>query len=414
MHNFTFGDAVVPSETSVPAGEKLPVAPAPAQSRPATLGEALRGRSNALGLIRLVLAALVIVDHAFPLGGFGADPVWALTKGQASLGLLAVGGFFAISGYLIAKSGMSGDIVQFLWRRFLRIFPAFWTVLLVTALVVAPVLWVVSGENIANFFGAAPHGPVKYLSTNWTLHIGSYGIGDLLKDTTPYGEQVGRSVFNGSLWTLAYEWACYLLIGVLLAFGILARARIVVPIITAFLFVLQVVQLANPDAVATIIPILDSQYQLSLTLTFMVGACLAVYSRSIPFDDWLGILSGIALVASLRFGGFTTVGVVAGAYFVMYLGARLPSSVHWIGAKNDYSYGIYIYGFLVQQLLAYFGVYRLGYVPYVVIALILASGCAWLSWHGVEKRAMALKAWGPGKGWRFWVGRARSRRAHSQ
>src|SRR5690554_1974512 len=94
------------------------------ESKHTTLGSALQGRSNSLGVIRLVLALLVIVDHAFPLGGFGLDPVWELTRGQASLGLLAVGGFFAISGYLIAKSGLSGDVVQFLWRRFLRIFPA--------------------------------------------------------------------------------------------------------------------------------------------------------------------------------------------------------------------------------------------------------------------------------------------------
>lgn len=398
------------SATATPAEGSLTGA-VPTNTRPSTLGEALRGRSNALGLIRLVLAALVIVDHAFPLGGFGADPVWALTRGQTSLGLLAVGGFFAISGYLITKSGQSSDILQFLWRRFLRIFPAFWTVLLVTALIVAPILWVGQGENLVGFLGISPNGPVHYIAANWTLHIGSYGIGDLLTDTTPYGRLTGRSVFNGSLWTLAYEWSCYLLIGVLLAFGILTRARIVVPVVTAFLFVVQIVQLAEPSAVAAILPLLDGQYRISLTLTFMAGACLAVYSRSIPFDDRLGILSGIVLALSLRFGGFAVAGVLAGAYFVLYLGARLPASVRWIGAKNDYSYGIYIYGFLVQQLLAYLGWHRLGYVPSVLIALALTSGCAWLSWHGIEKRAMALKGWGPGRGWQFWLDWARAVRA---
>lgn len=396
------------SATATPAEGSLAAGSAATETRPATLGEALRGHSNALGLIRLVLAALVIVDHAFPLGGFGADPVWALTRGQTSLGLLAVGGFFAISGYLIAKSGMSGDILQFLWRRFLRIFPAFWAVLLVTALVVAPLLWIGQGKSLAGFLGMTPNGPLRYLSANWTLHIGSYGIGDLLTDTTPYGQELGRSVFNGSLWTLSYEWSCYLLIGVLLAFGILARARIVVPVVTAFLFIVQLIQLADPQAIAAILPVLDGQYRISLTLTFMVGACLAVYSRSIPFDDRLGVLSGLIVAVTLRFGGFAVIGVVAGAYFVMYLGARLPAAVRWVGAKNDYSYGIYIYGFLVQQVLASLGVHRLGYLPYVLIALVITFGCAWLSWHGIEKRAMALKEWGPGRGWRFWLERLRA------
>jgi peptidoglycan/LPS O-acetylase OafA/YrhL len=93
----------------------------------------------------------------------------------------------------------------------------------------------------------------------------------------------------------------------------------------------------------------------------------------------------------------------------MYLGARLPKQVHWIGARNDYSYGIYIYGFLVQQVIAYLGWYRLGYFPFVGIALVLSFGLAWISWHLVEKRAMALKNWGPGRGWRFWYDRSHAR-----
>lgn len=91
-----------------------------------TIAGALRCHRNSLGLIRLVLAGLVIVDHSFPLGGFAPDdPVRTLTDGQASLGSLSVAGFFGISGYLVAKSGMSTDVLQFLWRRALRLFPAF-------------------------------------------------------------------------------------------------------------------------------------------------------------------------------------------------------------------------------------------------------------------------------------------------
>ena len=159
------------SATETPAEGDRDITVPVAHIRPSTLGDALRGHSNALGVIRLALAALVIVDHAFPLGGFGPDPVWALTRRKTSLGLLAVGGFFAISGYLIAKSGMSGDIVQFIWRQFLRIFPAFWVVLLVTALIVAPILWVSQRGNLADFFGMTLQGPLHYLSVNWTLPL---------------------------------------------------------------------------------------------------------------------------------------------------------------------------------------------------------------------------------------------------
>jgi peptidoglycan/LPS O-acetylase OafA/YrhL len=134
---------------------------------------------------------------------------------------------------------------------------------------------------------------------------------------------------------------------------------------------------------------------------------LAVYSGEIRYDDRLGILAGLVLLFSLRYGGFSTVGTIAGAYFVVYLAARLPRQLRWIGAKNDYSYGVYIYGFLVQQVTAHLGWNQWGYVPYVIITLFVSFGCAWVSWHLVEKRAMRLKNWGPGLGLRHWYGRVR-------
>jgi peptidoglycan/LPS O-acetylase OafA/YrhL len=374
-----------------------------------SLSQALNGMHNSLGLIRLVLASVVILDHAFPLGGFGADPFWELTRGQASLGSLAVLGFFAISGYLIAKSGMSGDVVQFLWRRILRIFPAYWLVLLVTAFIVGPLIWIADGHAFADYFTIGPNGPVYYFTANWTLRIGTYGIHDLLTETTPYGREIGASAFNGSIWTLIYEWNCYLIIAVLVLFGVLKNARIVVPVLAGFFFIMQIVAIADWSAVGALVPIMADPYTISLGMAFLVGSVLAVYSREIRYDDRLGILAGLVLLFSLRYGGFSTVGTIAGAYFVMYLAARLPQQVQWIGAKNDYSYGVYIYGFLVQQVTAYLGWYQWGYVPYVIIALLITFGCALISWHLVEKRAMQLKRWGPGRGVRYWYEAARTR-----
>lgn len=379
-------------------------------SEPTTrsIGEALNGMHNSLGLIRLVLASVVLVDHAFPLGGFGTDPVQAATNNQASLGTLAVAGFFAISGYLIAKSGMSGDVVQFMWRRALRIFPAYWLVLIVTALLVGPIVWVIGGRQLVEYFTSGGGGPVHYFLANFTLAIGTYGIHDLLATTTPYGLQVGSSVFNGSIWTLIYEWNCYLIIAVLVAFGVLRNARVVVPVMAGFFLLMQVVILVDPGAVSQVFPRLADPYTISLGFTFLAGSVIAVYSKQIPFDNRLGIMSGILLLLTLRYGGFSTLGTAAGAYFVIYLAARLPKAVHWVGAKNDYSYGVYIYGFLVQQVLAYFGLFRFGYVPFVLMSFVLSLGCAWISWHLVEKRALQLKSWGPGRGWRFWFDRARA------
>lgn len=375
-----------------------------------TISDALAGHNNSLGFIRLVLASVVIFDHAFPLGGFGADPFFALSRGQASLGSIAVDGFFGISGYLIAKSAMSADILQFMWRRFLRIFPAYWVVLILTAFVVIPIVWVAQGQSLATYFHVSGPGPVRFVLGNWTLHIGTYGIYDVFAKTTPYGQLIHSSAVNGSIWTLIYEWNCYLLIGVLLVFGVLKRAKIVVPIITGFLFIVQVVLFVSPTAIPQFIPWLSDQYTIMLTLTFLLGSCVAIYSKQIPYSNGLGILCAVLFLYTFREGGFQEVGVPAGVYLVLYLGARLPRAVHRIGTTNDYSYGVYVYGFLVEQVLARVGLYKLGYFPFAIGTLVVSLGMAWLSWHIVEKRAMSLKAWGPGRGLRFWADAIQTRR----
>ncbi len=387
---------------------------APAKKVALTIGDALRGHSNSLGFIRLVLACVVIFDHAFPLGGFGQDVLWGLSHGQASMGSIAVDGFFAISGYLIAKSAMSADVVQFMWRRFLRIFPAYWVLLVVTAFVVIPIVWVVQGNKLANYFHLGGFGPFRFVTGNWTLRIGTYGIYDVFEKTTPYGRAIHASAVNGSIWTLIYEWNCYLLVAVLLLFGIFLRARILVPIITGFLAILQVVLVVNPSALVTLVPWASDQYTITLTLIFMIGACIAVYAKSIPFSHPLGILSAIIVIVTLREGGFAEVGAPAGVYLVLYLGAALPAPFQRVGAKNDYSYGVYIWGFLVEQTLASAGLYKLGYFPFAIGTLIVSLGFAWLSWHIVEKRAMGLKSWGPGRGWRYWRAAVRRRETRGE
>lgn len=373
-----------------------------------SLGAALNGHRNSLGVLRLVLATLVIFSHAFPLGGWGSDPGLGWSKGQESIGGFAVVGFFAISGYLIAKSGANADIVQFMWRRALRIFPAFWLVLLVGAGIVGPTVWTLEGNKFRGYLSFNADGPVSYVLSNWDLAMRQYGIYDIFTGTTPYGELVGSSVFNGSLWTLTYEWGCYMIIAVLVLFGVLRRARFLVLVITAFYYVAAVANIIVPGGAGTIFPDFNDRYRVSLALIFLLGSCLALYSKEILLDDRLGVFSAFVVCATLLNGGWILLGYPALAYFLLWFAARLPAWLQWIGAKNDYSYGMYVYGFLVQQFTAYLGWYQWGYVPWVAATIVVSAGCAWLSWHLVEKRALALKDWGPGRGIRHWYSTALS------
>jgi peptidoglycan/LPS O-acetylase OafA/YrhL len=367
--------------------------------------EALNGHQNSLGIIRLVLAAAVILDHAFPLGGWGTAPFLAMTREQQSLGGLAVLGFFAVSGYLVTKSGLTNDGMQFIWRRFLRIFPGFWAVLIFGAFVVGPSVYLIEGRSLADYFSLDAGGPITYLTANATLQIGQYGINDVFAGN-PFGGPI-----NGSIWTLAYEWMCYLLVMGLIFFGVLAKAKLLVPIMTGFLAAFQLMNIVMPGALAEMIPLLADPWRVNFAFIFFIGGCIALYSDKVPYSVPLGVFAIIFSLVTLRVGGFNTMGFIAFAYAVLFLAAWLPKRFQRIGAVNDYSYGVYLYGWVVQQYLAYAGVHLWGYVPYVLLSLIGAFGLAWLSWHLVEKQAMKLKDIGPGRGIAYWRDRIEQRRA---
>ena len=129
-----------------------------------------RDRPNGITALRFFLAAAVVVFHAWPLGGFGLDPVQVLTSGQArNGGSIAIMAFFGLSGYLLLQSRQRSSPVAFAWRRALRIFPGYWISIIATAFIVGP--W--------------------YLAFAWFP-----------------GPGVGASV-NASLWTLFPEIICY-------------------------------------------------------------------------------------------------------------------------------------------------------------------------------------------------------------
>ncbi|WP_169053763.1 acyltransferase [Agromyces sp. H66] len=392
----------------------MSVRPAPADDRVRSAAgldfrAAMRGRSNALGVLRLVLASAVIVSHAFPLGGWGDDPFFSWSHGQENLGGVAVLGFFAISGYLITKSGVNSGVVPFLWRRVLRIFPAFWAVLLVGILVVGPIAWFAEGRTLDGYASRWPGGPLWYFIGNMTLVINQWGIHDIFVESTPYGQAVGYSVFNGSLWTLAYEFGCYLMIGALVLFGLLRRAPFVVPLLTGVFLVLQGLRFLAPEVFALLPGWFGDPLAVNLSLAFLWGAVIAVYSHRVRVSDVAGVISIAVAAASYATYGFGFVGLPALAYALLWAAVRLPERVKRIGSRNDYSYGIYLYGFLVQQLFASFGWHALGYVPYVLISLAAATAFAMASWHLLEKPALSLKDRGPGRGVAYWVDRARNR-----
>ncbi|MBS3180135.1 MULTISPECIES: acyltransferase family protein [unclassified Pseudoclavibacter] len=329
-----------------------------------TFREALSTRDNALNFVRLLLATAVIVAHALPMNGFG-DPL-------TLLGIWAVNGFFAISGYLIAGSRMRLTMRPFMVNRALRIFPAFWVCLVAIAAVFAPVSALLSGSKYEITDA------IRYVAVNFGLWIHQKGIAETIT-TLPIPDQ-----WNSPFWTLIYEFCAYICAALLLSLAIAKkRPLLVVSIAFAAVLVLQLASYGPLD-------LLYKPYLQGVRLAGFFLAGMLVYfagSRWRP-SWWLIVGSALLLALMLVTGLADTAGQLPAAILLLGLGARLPVR---LGAKNDISYGMYIWAWPLQQLLVLLGLPALG--PYGAIALSIAVTIpvAWASWKYIEEPAMRLR-----------------------
>lgn len=334
------------------------------------LGSCAAGRDNNFNLLRMLAAAGVLVSHAYPISlGAGADEPLARYLDGMSLGSVSVLVFFSISGFFITKSFVfSTSWKRFLAARVLRLFPALFVVLVVTVLVAG---FFLTAADRTTFWQAAP----GYMLRNLTLFKLDYSLPGIFEGN-PYGTAI-----NGSLWTLFYEVVCYAGVFVAGLLGILRRPRLF-----AFCLSLAVVLFL----VMPYLPV-HSRFQTlaRLALPFAIGAGFFLWRNLIPLSPLLA--AGLGLLAWALHGteAFRPVFVLALSYAVFVLGYWPGAWLRLYNRLGDYSYGIYIYAFPVQQLVASSGVSD----PLVnmAVALPVTLACAVLSWHLVERVALDLK-----------------------
>jgi peptidoglycan/LPS O-acetylase OafA/YrhL len=337
---------------------------------PGSLGAVLDPRQNAYNLIRLVMAALVVVWHSFPLTGsdIEIEPLRQLAS------RLPVDVFFAISGYLIVMSwSRTPSTVAFLRARVLRIFPAFWVCLVVTAGVFAPVALLIRGvEAPAGFAGDA----VSYVVRNAALRVWQFDIAG-----TPVGTPL-EGAWNGSLWTLGWEFTCYL--GVL-ALGLLGllRSRWALPVAYAA---------CTAGVLASSYGDVHNWYLTNgsrFGIVFVAGAIVWRWRDHVPVRGWLLAVAGAVVVAASFLPDYGVVAALPIAYLALAAGALLKQPA--LSIRTDISYGTYIYGFPLQQLLATAGLASIGVPLFALVSLVVTFAAAAVSWHLVERPAMKFK-----------------------
>lgn len=315
-------------------------------------------RHNNFDAIRILAALTVVVGHAWPLTGLSSPPEVA----GIPIFHLAVYVFFSISGYLITSSWLrSPDVRRYLGARTLRIFPALVVVVLITTFIIGPLVT----TSTSYFSNAQTWG---YLQ-NVTL-LAVYELPGVFED-------LPRPVVNGSLWSLGPEFVCYLCV---LALGLLLarfpRARSLV-----LTLLLVIVFFIAPEPL---------KFIAGSMAFFGVGGVLA--SLRMPLHVWpaLPALAVWIVVGTLAPFLAVPLGWLVVPYSVIAFGTRSTPVIRRAGRFGDVSYGTYLWGFVVQQTVnVVCGILPLWLDLLVVVPLTL--GIAWISWHVVEKRALALK-----------------------
>jgi peptidoglycan/LPS O-acetylase OafA/YrhL len=334
-----------------------------------TIESLARGRDNNFNLIRVVAAAAVLVSHSWPIAlGRGAIEPLA-TEAPTNLGRLAVAVFFVVSGFFITKSfDRRESVLAFGVARVLRIFPELLIVLLLTLLLLGPVF---TRLPLAEYFGSLR--TWAYVPRNFLLVRLQYDLPGVFP-ANPAGPGI-----NGSLWTLWYEVSCYAGVVAIGLVGLL-RPRRFPCFLTAYAVLYVVLRARQPALPPT--PFME------LSLPFVIGACCYVFGRYLPLSFVFVVL--LAGVAALLHGTavYREAFICALAYAVFWLAAIERPTLRAYNQLGDYSYGMYIFAFPIQQSIA---ALMPGVSPGALIpaALALTIPCAVASWHFVEKPALA-------------------------
>lgn len=137
--------------------------------------------------------------------------------------------------------------------------------------------------------------------------------------------------------------------------------------------------------------ILSAFQLLDLGIFFIAGSLLAVFKfENNKYLNLIGILSFAVLILSVIIGYYDNVRYIVLPLVILCFGLKSTPIINSIGRKiGDLSYGVYIYGFPIQQSLYYY--FKFNYIQLMVYGLLLSILMGYISWHLIEKKALKFK-----------------------
>lgn len=350
-----------------------------------TFADRGEGRLNNFDVMRFLLATAVLFGHSFTVlyGGDEHDLIYRLTQGRIYTGGLAVNAFFIISGYLITSSWISKPkIFGFLRNRTLRIFPGYIVVSLLCAFLVA---WLGGASTEAIF---SKHRIVDNLARTAALSTP--------RTDGAFAGLAYPNSLNGSLWTIRNEFLCYLLVLGLGLLGVLNQSRrSIVAALCALSLVGYGLHTKADFAGHFNAPVFGDLNQWPRLIScFLCGMTFRLYCDWIPYSSVLAVAAAAAFVFALP--SPVARGIVvpsAGTYLIFFLAfSRATPGLQEFGKDGDISYGVYLYGWPIQQLCLHY--IDAGMTPYMLFAVAFpfTVAAAMLSWKLIEEPMIRRKA----------------------
>ncbi|OAD20261.1 acetyltransferase [Candidatus Thiomargarita nelsonii] len=338
-------------------------------------------RANNFNLIRFVAAFMVLFNHSFALsiGSEDADPLKGILG--MTFGSIAVDIFFITSGFLITGSLLTrNNLIAFIWARVLRIYPA-----LIVAIIFCTFIVGLYFTTLSIYSYLSSPEIYKFFLRNISLFLGvDYSLPGVFENI-PY-----KRIVNGSLWTLPWEIRMYSILGLL--WGILFYAKCFSNKFFNHVLVAIAVLAIISHILNHFLLVVDNNAQgLRLLAMFFVGAAFYVLKDKIILSNRVVALMSLILVFSMLeqhlFFVFYNIFI---AYIVFYV-AYIPSgTIRKFNRVGDYSYGMYIYAFPVQQSIAAI-IQGVSVVTMLIVSLSITLILAILSWHLVEKKLLKIK-----------------------
>jgi peptidoglycan/LPS O-acetylase OafA/YrhL len=341
-----------------------------------TIADRLRttnSRSSGFDYMRIILALSVIALHTILVCDGRAAETALWTGAFRPVALFIVPSFFALSGFLVAGSLERNDLPAFLTLRALRIFPALAVEVVVSAVLIGPLL---TSLPLVQYF-QSPLFSEYFQNMLGRIHYLLPGVFEHL----PGGASV-----NLQLWTVPFELECYLALSLLALLGLHRRPRLLLALLVAFCLG----TFATQAIAGRFWPLDDRPPGRMIVICFLFGASLYALRDRLPCTAAPFALSLVLTWFCLTFPQAVFLAPLPVAYLTVYLGLLNPPRTRILRGA-DYSYGLYLYGFPVQQTISFlFPAYRIWYVNFA--ASLIACGClAFLSWHLIEGRVMARR-----------------------